>query len=287
MQLKYNWENLFSLGFTTEEMYRAETEAKASDLAYVSSSSDAQAIIKVLLHYFPKENILHFFCVAPYVFRTAYDLIMKRIKQLDDLGGKDWPNIALSQLQSQEDFDLLYLLSASEDIWRQCRSDWRKIVGTISVECHNNKFLFDVYLNGTAALKCAQIADELCYIPPIVSATNGREYIVTAISDLAFLNQEKMKRLVIPNGVKELGHAAFDGCNSLVTVVLPATIEYLDGPFCKCTPFEHNEGGKILYLGLKDQWKNVERSMFSLDHTPYNEIIQCLGPDADLSIYGS
>ena len=117
MQLKYNWENLFSLGFTTEEMYRAETEAKAPDLAYVSCSTDALAIMKVLLLYFSKENILHFFCVAPYVFKTDYDLIMKRIKQLDDLCGKDWPNLAIRQLQSQEDVDLLYLLAASDNIF--------------------------------------------------------------------------------------------------------------------------------------------------------------------------
>ena len=54
------------------------------------------------------------------------------------------------------------------------------------------------------------------------------EYELTAIDDGVFLNNSTVKKVVIPDTVKEIGEACFQNCTALEEVVLPASLEAIE-----------------------------------------------------------
>ena len=64
---------------------------------------------------------------------------------------------------------------------------------------------------------------------------NNKSYSVTGISSSAFLNCTKLKSIIIPNSVEDIGVDAFSGCEELQSVTLPNSITIIDnGVFRNC-----------------------------------------------------
>jgi len=71
-----------------------------------------------------------------------------------------------------------------------------------------------------------------CYgdmVIPSEFTHNSQSYTVESIENGAFERCNKLKSIVIPNTVTDLGWYAFEECTELRTVVLPNTIEYIPG----------------------------------------------------------
>ena len=64
------------------------------------------------------------------------------------------------------------------------------------------------------------------YIPAYVTIAD-REYKVTAISEYAFYDNQKITAVYMPYGLSEIGKRAFSGCSSITTVVTPPTLSVI------------------------------------------------------------
>lgn len=63
---------------------------------------------------------------------------------------------------------------------------------------------------------------------------------VTAIGDSAFLNNTRLKKVIIPSGIKSIGKNAFMNCSKLRSVILPDTLKDMgDYVFCNCIELEN------------------------------------------------
>ena len=67
------------------------------------------------------------------------------------------------------------------------------------------------------------------YSIPEIVYVEGKSYRVTHIAESAFKGYEKLKKVVIPEGVRVIGTTAFDTCVSLEEVTLPSTILSIEG----------------------------------------------------------
>ena len=71
-----------------------------------------------------------------------------------------------------------------------------------------------------------------------------------------YLNNELITKLVIPEGVAGIGCEAFFGCNSIVSVVLPDTLEYIsNGAFTYCDNIKD-----VWYVGSEEQKNDISMS---------------------------
>ena len=50
------------------------------------------------------------------------------------------------------------------------------------------------------------------------------EYFVTEIGENAFTKQQRLKRVVIPEGVTAIGNKAFSSCDGIASIKLPSTL---------------------------------------------------------------
>lgn len=65
-----------------------------------------------------------------------------------------------------------------------------------------------------------------------------------------------LKSIVIPDSVKEIGHAAFSNCSKLVSVTIPISVSTIDNyAFYNC--FELKVNGAVNYKGKTEDWEKI------------------------------
>jgi len=85
----------------------------------------------------------------------------------------------------------------------------------------------------------------------IPDSYNGKP--VTGIGTAAFLRNDSITSVIIPNGVTSIGSSAFSICSSLVSVSIPDSVtECLAFSFSGSDKLQFNEYGNSLYLGNDD-----------------------------------
>ena len=100
---------------------------------------------------------------------------------------------------------------------------------------------------------------------------------IDSITPFMFMNSE-IKRLVIPNNIKQIGMGAFFSCDNLTSVVIPESIEEVGIKiFSKCKNLYH-----VLYLGTKQQFKELNFVKEHFEHT-HVETIFCSNGSIELS----
>ena len=79
----------------------------------------------------------------------------------------------------------------------------------------------------------------------------GTDYKVTAISANAFLNNQKITSVVIPEGVEQINSSAFSGCTKLKSITLPETLQRIENAaFFNCRMLEEvNIPNSVNYMG--------------------------------------
>lgn len=101
-------------------------------------------------------------------------------------------------------------------------------------ECENLK---DVYFNGGLE-DWLEISFQNYYDNPLQYGAN------------LYFEGELVTDLIIPDTVTRIGHCAFYGCGSLVTVTIPDTVTYIGRiAFRGCTWLQYNEYNNAYYLG--------------------------------------
>ncbi|MCF0126797.1 MAG: leucine-rich repeat domain-containing protein [Clostridia bacterium] len=87
---------------------------------------------------------------------------------------------------------------------------------------------------------------------PKTIENEGKEYIVTTISDNAFLGCEKIKFLTIPNNIIHIGHSAFAFCYKLKNITISNSASYIgDSAFKYCTSLKEIViPDNVNYIGL-------------------------------------
>jgi len=78
-------------------------------------------------------------------------------------------------------------------------------------------------------------------------------YPVTAVSDMAFMECDKITAVTVPQGVKTIGDYAFNFCESLETISLPQSLEAVSQyAFYNCGNLS-----EVYYQGTKSQWDRI------------------------------
>ncbi len=94
-------------------------------------------------------------------------------------------------------------------------------------------FAYRITDNGTATI--TGFASQFTGGEVVIPSTLGG-YPVTFINNYAFEDIRSITSLVVPEGVKTIGYAAFAGCNNLKTVTLPVSLKTIDAyAFGDCT----------------------------------------------------
>jgi hypothetical protein len=87
-----------------------------------------------------------------------------------------------------------------------------------------------------------------CLVLP--EAVNGQSY---AIADLSFSYIEWLKSMVIPEGVTEIGYAAFFLCVEIETITIPKSVTTIgENALAGCENLTD-----IYYAGSEAEWKNI------------------------------
>ena len=105
-------------------------------------------------------------------------------------------------------------------------------------------------------------AEEL-EIPSVLVHPQYGELPVTIISSSAFLGNKTLKKVVVPEGVKEIGAGAFQSCSALTDVVLPEGLETIgDSAF---------ESSNVTNINIPSTVKLIGKHAFStkLNPTPW------------------
>ena len=89
-------------------------------------------------------------------------------------------------------------------------------LGTTTVD-----FVYDLLIDNTYAISAISPHATSIIIP---ETYNGKS--VTKIANNAFLNYINLKNIIIPNSITSIGAGAFDGCDNITDVTLPATAIY-------------------------------------------------------------
>lgn len=102
-------------------------------------------------------------------------------------------------------------------------------------------------------------------------------YKVTSIGSLAFFRC-RMKSVVVPEGVRSLGVRAFYGCDALVHVKLPFTLDVIDrNVFEKCASLERLDIGECPYVtGSSFNCPNLASISVASSNHEYREVDGCL-----------
>ena len=67
--------------------------------------------------------------------------------------------------------------------------------------------------------------------------------------------------IIIPDGVIEIGGAAFNGCDNLTSVIIPSSVTKIG--IDAFADFGSNYHLKITYKGTKKQFKKIDLSLLS------------------------
>ena len=142
----------------------------------------------------------------------------------------------------------------------------------IQLRAGKDSLTFILFDDGHAELEDAVIRSGFVKIPASVCDEEGREYALTALDDGCFQGQQVLKCVVVPEGVREIRSAAFGGCGSLKTHVLPASLESFEYMLYLCPQFAKPGAGHILYCGPQERWNELVqagRRRMSTDDTDY------------------
>ena len=92
---------------------------------------------------------------------------------------------------------------------------------------------------------------------PETVTIKGITYKVTSVSDNAFKNNKKIKKIVIGNSVKTIGKNAFRGCTNLQTVTIGGNVKTIGvNAFMGCTKLQTvTMGNNVTTIGAKAFYK--------------------------------
>lgn len=148
--------------------------------------------------------------------------------------------------------------------------------------------------DGKAAVTGSDIKSDHVVLPSFVKDKYDNSVMVAEIGHVAFMGQQKLKYLVICDGVERIADAAFAYSGSLVDIVFPSTLKTLDAALWNVPQYEQNEGGVIYYAGTPEQFDELLGSSSSrvmMDYTPYQDIVRFIEsvgayqvPDIDFRI---
>ncbi len=125
--------------------------------------------------------------------------------------------------------------------------NWSYASGFTSVQCNDGSvpLLSEQMDNGTPGLQYMMNPDGKsaslvsvgdCTKTEITVASSYNGYPVTAIGSSVFIDQNKLKSIIIPDTVTEIGYAAFSHCTSLTSIKLPESVTSIGGyAFSMCT----------------------------------------------------
>lgn len=131
--------------------------------------------------------------------------------------------------------------------------------------------------NGT--VKMGTCTDTVIYIPKEYNEKNGDIKPVTKISADAFKNYGTITAIVFPNGSKitEIGNSAFEGCKSLVDIVLPNTVTTIG-----TNAFKGCESLAVINIpdGVKEIKSNTFEGCAMLDNVSLSDKVETIGASA-------
>ena len=88
--------------------------------------------------------------------------------------------------------------------------------------------------DGEASLCHADTLATDAVIPGTITV-NGNTFAVTAIAEESFSNCRRLKKVIIPDGVKHIGRRAFFGCSKLKTIIIPeSAVSFGKEAFSEC-----------------------------------------------------
>lgn len=126
------------------------------------------------------------------------------------------------------------------------------ICAVLLLSCNSNPsedFEFQLKSDGTYYIKSV-LSKNLDSIT-IPQEYNGKK--VTGIDDGAFRDCSKLKSVIIPDGLVELGDNIFENCSSLENIKLPNTIQKIGNDvFKNCNSLKYNVDQNGYYLGNDD-----------------------------------
>lgn len=93
---------------------------------------------------------------------------------------------------------------------------------------------------------------------------------VNRIAYAAFMGNDNLVSITIPNSVTSIGWTAFSGCSSLTSVTIPDSVTSIEGyAFSGCTSLTN-----IAFSGTIDQWNTIAKSGGWNDNVPATHV-QC------------
>lgn len=99
---------------------------------------------------------------------------------------------------------------------------------------HYDGLFYYINDNGTCSVAATLKTGEI--IVPQVAVIEGKEYIVTAICESAFLYKDKITSIVLPNTVTSIGDHAFGACSQLSSITLSASLTNIgSAAFSSCS----------------------------------------------------
>lgn len=122
---------------------------------------------------------------------------------------------------------------------------------------------FDYKVSGKSAIITAYTgSDSYVTIPSKLD-----NYKVVAVGDYAFMNNNTVKTVIIPNGVTELGHWSFGACTALKEISIPKTVnrskeDVISVNACAFGGCKNLKN--VYYGGTEKQWKEVLNFAFEM-----------------------
>lgn len=141
--------------------------------------------------------------------------------------------------------------------------------------------------NGAAKLMRAQVEECFVTVPSFIVDDQGREIPVKEIGSSAFSNAQKLKYLVVSEGIEKIDSTAFAYSGSLVDLVLPSSLKKLGSIFWNTPQYESDEGGVVYYAGTPDDFEALLQESAEemiMDCTPYQKLTRYIGSVDEYSI---
>jgi len=173
------------------------------------------------------------------------------------------------------------------DEWMESRWIFDESIKNICyTDADGNEFLF-LSKGEETVLTCAIVKSSTVRLLSYVTDQAGTKHPLTCIGRGAFCNAQALKHLIIPEGVLHIENSVFAHSGSLLSVVIPASVQSLGSAFWNCPTFEEKEGGRIYYAGSQEQWRALRYSYpmrGMMDYTPYDEVVQFISDGSNFEI---
>lgn len=301
--LKNDWSHLVELGYTKEELVeidrRVSEEYPLRYLVEAEYVANVRENTRYMLRYFEKPMVLRLLAKYDVAFWEDYERFATLMEEMEDVLGDDWLRIVQSDLEKvrgrKEPEDLMSHFEHSDSVTpismiRSFFTSYREHIKVIEMETTESRLRFAIHKKGFAELISASVDSVSFTLPNEVTDEEGTVYPVKEIGLMAFCEQ-RMKYLILPEGIEWIGSSAFWGCFALMTVVFPASLRMMYEPFVNCWQYTENEGGEIQFRGSREQWEEVCNRSFSdlfrsLDRTPYNKVVRFVGDGQEFWIPG-